>query len=167
MSEIATRIPAKLDVATLVKILEGVEVDQVIKYADLTAAINGLDVRGPGKGRLDMARQKLLAAGRVFVPVRGEGLRRASHEETATKEGKRDVKKTYNAARRAVEKQLTVDLNAVSPEAKTQSLLVQSAMGTVMLAASNSSQQLLKPTVERKQAQLNPAEVGLALFEKK
>lgn len=89
--------------------LRAAKVGELVTYEELSKAIRR-DVQNDARGQLDSAR-KIAARddGADFDPVVGVGLKRLAPAEVV-QSGSRDVRRIGRAARRAVAKQLRVDV---------------------------------------------------------
>jgi hypothetical protein len=141
-----------IDTSTLQKALAVMEPGAVVSYDALTELI-GRDVRDGARGCLSSAMRRLVAEGKVFACVRGEGVKRLRDTEIVG-EGQAVVAKMRRAARRANRKLAAVDFDALPAASKVQHNLGMSVLAVMEHMAKHSTLKALEARIDQAQVAL-------------
>jgi len=130
-----------IDAQTLIHRLEE-QVDQhnysLIPYAELSALI-GREVQNGARGILETAKRSLLRERqKLFVTVRGEGVRMADNDGVIA-QVKRRNKSACNSSRRAAKESMAANMTSMSDPQRQQFLGAQSLAGAILLMTRPSS----------------------------
>ena len=118
----------------------------LIPYAELSALI-GREVQDGARGILETAKRSLLRdRQKLFVTVRGEGIRMADNDGVIA-QVKRRNKSACNSSRRAANESMAADSKSMSDEQRQQFLGAQSLAGAITLMSKPSAVKRIESSI--------------------